>query len=153
VPADLRELAERFAAAGPVAVHLSVDPRIETPPPGGAPPGGAVPREVASTAYRVVREALTNVRRHAHPASQVAVSVRLTDDPPAVTVTVTDDATARPHRTAAGHGVTRRGGLGLPGLAARVEALGGTLRAGPQPAGGWQVTAVLPLRHAPAARR
>jgi signal transduction histidine kinase len=150
-PADLRGLAERFAAAGPVPVHLCIDPRIDTPRP-----GGAVSREVASTAYRVVMEALTNVRRHARLASQVTVSVRLSDDisAGAVTVTVTDDATAaRPHRVGPAHGGTRRGGLGLPGLTARVEALGGTLRAGPRPAGGWQLTAVLPLRHPPAARR
>jgi signal transduction histidine kinase len=149
VLADLRGLAERFAAAGPVAVHLALDPRIESPQL-----GGAVSREVASTAYRVVVEALTNVRRHARLARRVTVGVRVSGDPTAVTVTITDDAAAATsHRVAATRGGTHRGGVGLPALAARVEALGGTLRAGPQAAGGWQVTAVLPLRPALAPRR
>jgi signal transduction histidine kinase len=39
----------------------------------------------------------------------------------------------------------RRGGLGLPGLAERVEALGGTLTAGPREPSGWRVVADLPL--------
>ena len=37
------------------------------------------------------------------------------------------------------------GGFGLQGMAERAEALGGTFSAGPLPAGGWQVTAELPV--------
>ena len=36
------------------------------------------------------------------------------------------------------------GGFGLTGLAERVGALGGRLRAGPRPEGGWEVVALLP---------
>ena len=81
------------------------------------------------------------VRRHAPAATRVAVLVHRTG--PDVLVSVTDDgptAAARSARPRAG-----RGGLGLPGLAERVEALGGTLTAGPADAGGWRVVATLPL--------
>ncbi|MGW8375910.1 histidine kinase [Streptomyces sp. ODS28] len=43
-----------------------------------------------------------------------------------------------------------REGFGLLGLTERVEAVGGTLGAGPSEASGWQVTARLPLREAQA---
>jgi signal transduction histidine kinase len=52
-------------------------------------------------------------------------------------VEVIDDSPAPPRR--------RAGGYGLVGMRERVEALGGTLDAGPRPGGGWSVVAVLPL--------
>ena len=39
----------------------------------------------------------------------------------------------------------QRGGYGLIGMRERVEALGGTLRAGPRPGAGWSVRATLPV--------
>lgn len=39
----------------------------------------------------------------------------------------------------------RRGGLGVPALTERVEALGGSLSAGPMSAGGWRLIATLPI--------
>jgi signal transduction histidine kinase len=39
----------------------------------------------------------------------------------------------------------RGGGHGLAGMRERVTALGGRLRAGPGPDGGYRVTAVLPM--------
>ncbi|GAA3038620.1 hypothetical protein GCM10020000_16020 [Streptomyces olivoverticillatus] len=89
---------------------------------------------------RVVVEALTNVRRHAPDASEVRVKVARTAD--ALTVEVVDDGTER--RALSGR-AERRGGLGLPGLAERVESLGGTLRAGARDGGGWRLTAELPV--------
>lgn len=124
-PERLDELVERFSAGGPRATLRSC--------------GGADwPPEVTSTVYRVVREALTNVRRHAPQAGSVAVTVA--EEPEGVTVRVDDDAPpgpARPHH---------RAGYGLVGMRERVETLGGTLAAGPRPGGGWSVRAVLPLR-------
>jgi signal transduction histidine kinase len=84
----------------------------------------------------VVQEALTNVTRHAPGAHEVTVALR--QDRQAITVEVTDDAPAGSPR------FPYAGGYGLVGMRERVEALGGTLRAGPAPGTGWSVLATLP---------
>ncbi|MBA8948406.1 sensor histidine kinase [Actinomadura namibiensis] len=127
--ADLPSLTARYAAAGPAHVDLVLDPGLE------------VSREAATTAYRVVVEALTNIRRHAPAATAVTVTVRRTADT-ALEVIVTNDLAGPPGRS-----TRRAGGLGLHGLAERVRALGGTFSAGPH-GPGWRVHAVLPGRTA-----
>jgi signal transduction histidine kinase len=92
---------------------------------------------VRRTAYRVVQESLTNARKHAAGA---AVSVSLSYRPDGLTVRVTNDAARRPPDDA----LTGGGGVGLAGLTQRVELVGGTLRAGSRPGGGYQVDAILP---------
>ena len=128
--ADVPELVARFGSAVDASVDLDL----------------VLPREIGATVYRVVVEGLTNVRRHAPGASRVAVRVGLRGSSVVVCV---GDSGAGPGRFAGrglgGLGLGRRGGLGLPGLAERVEALGGTLVAGPDGAGGWRVEASLPL--------
>jgi len=94
----------------------------------------AWPAEVSSTVYRIVQESLTNVARHAPRAH--AVTVEVGQDRRAVTVEVADDGP--PVRV-------NRGGYGLVGMRERVEALGGTLSAGPRPGHGWTVRATVPL--------
>jgi signal transduction histidine kinase len=120
-PERLSDLVARFE--GP-AVHLAV--------PEGEP---AWPPEVTTTVYRIVQESLTNIARHAPLAG--SVSVRVAEEPRAVTVEVADDAPPAPARH-------RRGGYGLVGMRERVETLGGTLHAGPRPGAGWSVRARLP---------
>ncbi|GLI28741.1 two-component sensor histidine kinase [Agromyces rhizosphaerae] len=83
--------------------------------------------------YRVVQEALTNVRRHANARSAAVV---VTATPDAVTVTVTDDG--------GGHAASGAAGHGLFGMRERVAIYGGELEAGPQE-GGWHVRAELPV--------
>ncbi|GAA1869748.1 hypothetical protein GCM10009736_41690 [Actinomadura bangladeshensis] len=100
-----------------------------------APDLGALPPEVAASAHRVVQEALTNVRKHAADAE--AVRVTLTRAGGGVEVAVRDDGRGRGR-------MLPSGGFGLTGLAERVGALGGRLRAGPRPEGGWEVVALLP---------
>jgi signal transduction histidine kinase len=129
--ADLPELAARFSASSAVQVELGIDPALD---------GERLPREMAAAAYRIVVEALTNVRRHAPAAGRVMIGVRRSRT--GVEVTVTDDGRGRPS------GSRRWGGLGLPGLTERIQALGGTLSAGPRSPVGWHVTAVLPLPQA-----
>ncbi|MFE9105010.1 sensor histidine kinase [Actinomadura geliboluensis] len=100
-----------------------------------APDLGALPPEVAASAHRVVQEALTNIRKHAADAATVRVTLgRAGAD---VEVAVRDDGRGRGRRLPSG-------GFGLTGLAERVGAAGGRLRAGPRPEGGWEVVAVLP---------
>jgi signal transduction histidine kinase len=124
--ADLPALVENFAAAGQgTRAALRLDP--------GAT--GTLPRLADDAAYRVVVEALTNVRRHAAGADEVTVTVTWAAD--AVEVAVVDRGDPAP-AAAPRHG----GGTGLAELALRVETLGGTLTWGPHE-GGWRVRALL----------
>ena len=94
-------------------------------------PAEPLPGAVDAVLGWVVREATTNVLRHSGARS---VTMQLTSDEGAVTLTVTDD----------GHGVAGAAGAGLSGLAERVEALGGRLAAGPGGSSGFRLTAALP---------
>ncbi|WP_406202282.1 histidine kinase [Kitasatospora sp. NBC_01560] len=130
--AELTALTDRFAESGGVTVRL--DASADQP---------GIPREVAATAYRIVVEALTNVRRHA-PTARV-VDVRVRREGRRLEVVVQDDGGGgAPSGLRLGE-ARRSGGSGLAGLAARAEALGGSLASGRARAGGWQVTATIPL--------
>nr|WP_169745071.1 sensor histidine kinase [Cryptosporangium arvum] len=112
--AELAALVERSRAAG-LDVRLSV----------GAV--GAVSPAVQLTVYRVVREALTNVLRHAGPSPHVDVD--LTRAAGRLIVEVTDDGTD--------DGVGEEpGGNGLIGMRERVAVHGGEFAAGPRTGGG-----------------
>ncbi|TDE17866.1 sensor histidine kinase [Actinomadura sp. 6K520] len=90
-------------------------------------------------AYRIVQEALTNARRHA-PGAAVDVEVEYT--PEALRVSVRDNGPGpAAGGVAAGHGVL--------GMRERAAAVGGDLRAGPGPVGGFLVEATLPAGQAP----
>ncbi len=90
--------------------------------------------------YRIAREAVTNAVRHARNATRVII--RVTDEGDQVRLTVHDDGEA----SATGHPIL---GYGLLGMTERATILGGNLRAGPAPEGGWSVDAVLPKQGAP----
>jgi Signal transduction histidine kinase len=121
--AGLPRLRARLADAGvPVRVEIEGEPRT-------------LPVAVDVAAYRVVQEALTNVLRHAGPAT---ATVRIRYAPTTIVVEVTDTGRA----TATPAGST---GFGLAGMRQRVTALGGSFAAGPVAAGGFRVYATLPL--------
>lgn len=101
-----------------------------------APDLGPLPPEVAASVHRVVQESLTNVRKHAADAASVRVAVARAAGG-SVEVSVRDDGQGRGRRLPSS-------GFGLAGLTERVNALGGRLRAGPRPEGGWEVVALLP---------
>ena len=93
---------------------------------------------VATTVFRVVQEALTNVARHAG-ASQVAVAIEETHD--AIGLTVHDN----------GRGFTAANGrktFGLLGMRERIAMLGGHLEIDSQPGRGTRIVASIPLRKA-----
>jgi signal transduction histidine kinase len=123
--------------AGAEATGLHVQTRVEgTPTP--------LPAGTDLAAYRIVQESLTNVTRHAGPAS-ATVLVRY--GPEDLTVQVDDDGHgpgapgggSGPTGTAAGNG------NGIRGMRERVAALGGELTTGPRPGRGFRVQARLPL--------
>ncbi len=96
----------------------------------------SLPDSVSVTGYRLVQEALTNVRRHAGPVDEVGV--RLHVDTERLLIEVNDNGRG------AG-AMPSNGGFGIVGMRERVAALGGTVDAGPRPGGGWRVRSVLPL--------
>jgi signal transduction histidine kinase len=101
----------------------------------------ALPAAVDLVAYRAVQESLTNVGKHAQNA---AATVRLDYRPDSLAVTVANAGTGQASR-AAGHRMGSTAGFGLIGMRERVHSVGGQLRAGPTPDGGFVVTATLPL--------
>ncbi|WP_149179401.1 sensor histidine kinase [Streptomyces sp. TRM49041] len=127
-----------------------------------------LPAAVDLAAYRIVQEALTNVRKHAGSGATAEVSVLRVGR--TIEVTVLDNGTeattggiggetpgATPGETAGGApGETTGGtaggaaggapgGHGLVGMRERVTALGGALTTGPRYGGGFRVQAILPL--------
>ncbi|GAA2596815.1 histidine kinase [Actinomadura fulvescens] len=96
--------------------------------------------EVTTAAYRIVQESLTNAMRYASGAP-VRVEARYTST--ALEVTVSNDPPGDDGAVPV-LGTNR----GIAGMRERAEGLGGTLDAGPTPAGGWAVAAVLPTNPA-----
>lgn len=124
----LEDLADTFRNAGlPVEVAR-------------ADQGTELPAAVDLAAYRVVQEALTNVRKHAGPAARAEVSVVRVG--PDIEVTVLDDGA---ETDGAGEPGDAGGGHGLLGMRERVTAVGGTLTTGPRYGGGFRVHAILPV--------
>jgi len=117
--AGLGELVDRVRAAG-IPVELTVDGEVASLPAG-----------VDLAAYRIVQEALTNVLKHAGPAT-ARVLVRAGCG--VVDVEVCDDG-----RGAASPGF----GHGLVGMRERAALYGGTVETGELPGGGYQVRARL----------
>ncbi|SOC46585.1 Signal transduction histidine kinase [Blastococcus aggregatus] len=95
----------------------------------------AVDPAISTALYLIAAEAVTNATRHASGATQVTVAVAASRGQ--VRLRVHDDGAARPAGSAPD-------GFGLRGMAERASLLGGTLRAGPDPDGGWSVDVSLP---------
>jgi signal transduction histidine kinase len=98
------------------------------------PVDSAVPERIAVDLVATLREALSNVARHAR-ASRVEVEVAVGDE---ITLRVTDDGVGSPAADATG-------GHGLRNMAARAAQLGGSLELTPGASGGtvviWRVPA------------
>ncbi len=95
----------------------------------------ALPAGVDLSAYRIVQEALTNVVKHAATGTADAL---LDYRPAELAIRITDHGSGCPDDGGAiGHG--------LIGIRERVALYGGSLRAGPLPGRGFEVSARLPL--------
>ena len=116
----LEVLVEGARQAGlPIALDVTGDPRD-------------VPAPVGRAAYRIIQEALTNVRRHAGP--RATASVRLGYHNGELTVRIDDDGPAAPRAEAAGPaangGAGRAGVDSATGAAAVASGTGGAVAAG-----------------------
>ena len=118
-------IAESTAAGTPAELAQDGDSALASP-------------VVGRTVYRVVREALTNARKHA-PGAPVLVQISYRQSQ--VRVVVSNGPAAR----SADSELSGTGsGLGIAGLRQRIELMQGRLRAGPTPDGGFRLEAVMP---------
>jgi signal transduction histidine kinase len=125
---SLDPLVARAREAGlPVELRVDGDP-------------GQIPAGVELSAYRVVQEALTNVRKHA-PGADTRVDVRCLRD--RIELSVENDSPATGNGKV--EGAARQGGYGLVGMRERIALYGGALKAGPRETGGFAVQATLPI--------
>ncbi len=124
---DISELVSQSVQSG-VAAELTV-----------AGEGRELPAGVQLAAFRIVQEALTNVRKHAtnQGAKPASAAVNIGYSTTAITVEITDDGV--------GAGMGAGNGKGLIGMRERVEIYGGELSTGPLAGGGFAVRAVLPV--------
>jgi signal transduction histidine kinase len=125
--ARLDALLEQVRAAG-----LQVDLTVEGEP-------RELPIGLDLSAYRIVQEALTNILKHAH-ASKATVHIRYESD--AIELEVVDDGRgSAPDETQRGQGII--------GMRERAALVGGALRVGRAPEGGFAVDARIPLPEPP----
>jgi signal transduction histidine kinase len=118
----LDALIEEVREAGlPADLHVEGGPRP-------LPPG------VDLSAYRIVQEALTNVRKHAGP-SHAKVTIHYRDNE--LELEISDDG--------AGNGKEEGSGQGLIGIRERVALYDGVLESGKKVGGGYLVRARLPI--------
>lgn len=125
----ITELIESFRAVG-LEIDTVVSGALQS-----------LPTATDLVAYRAVQESLTNVRKHAGHAEVV---VEFDYRPRQLAITVTNAGTGDGSRAAARRASTS-GGFGLVGMRERVSSIGGDLRAGPTPGGGFVTAVTLPI--------
>jgi signal transduction histidine kinase len=123
--AQLDTLIEQVRSAG---LDTSLEIRGQSPD---------MPAGVQLAVYRLVQEALTNTLKHG--GANARARVRLSFVPGELLVDVDDDGSGSAAPAPAGVGG------GLPGMAERIRAYGGDVRAGPRQPAGWAVSARLPV--------
>ncbi|MBG6096577.1 sensor histidine kinase [Nocardioides luteus] len=135
--ADLPALVERVRTGG-----LDVSLRLEVT---------SASAEAERAAYAVVQEGLTNVLRHAGASradvSVVVISTSSIQRSTGSTTGETAEMVVTVHDDGRGSDILskeRRSGTGIVGMRSRVEALGGTLEAGPE-VRGFRLRASIPL--------
>ncbi|MGH1504271.1 MAG: sensor histidine kinase [Acidimicrobiales bacterium] len=101
------------------------------------------------SAFRIVQEALTNVRKHG-ATEEADVTVRYGED--TLTLVIADRGAGSGAGTNDGAGSHDGGGNGLRGIRERVALHEGVVSAGPRPGGGFVVEAELPYERVAVAR-
>ncbi|MBI4780185.1 MAG: sensor histidine kinase [Oscillatoriophycideae cyanobacterium NC_groundwater_1537_Pr4_S-0.65um_50_18] len=99
----------------------------------------SLPPEMSTALYRIIQEALTNIRKHAK-ATEVEIQLRVTSDlqPAMLYLMIQDNGSG--FQLAA-----NRTGFGLQGMHERTIALGGHLQIDTQPSKGCRITVQIPL--------
>jgi signal transduction histidine kinase len=135
---DLPQLIHSFESSG---LRVSWAVRGERRP---------LPPALDLVAYRLVQEGLTNA--HKHGSGSATLDVRFTGE--AILIDLTNESGARAEPGEMGPDSVL-GGYGLIGMRERALAVGGSLRAAPEPDGTWRVRARLPIRaeKVPAAKK
>jgi signal transduction histidine kinase len=123
---QVSQVAAEAAGALGFEPRLSLDGPIDT----------AIPDAIRPDVIATLREALSNVARHAH-ATSVDVTLRVDAEHDQLLLTVRDDGT--------GLAPDRRTGRGLVNLADRALRWGGTFEAGSEPGGGTTLRWEIPL--------
>jgi signal transduction histidine kinase len=131
LPAALARLAGEVRARTSIEVTCSAAPGLHAA-------GILLEPEATESLWRVAREALTNVERH---AAAGCAELTLERQNGALILRVTDDGSG-----VAPADLARSGHYGIIGMRERVEALGGTLRIAARPEGGTVVEARVPMR-------
>jgi signal transduction histidine kinase len=129
---DVVELVRELDAVTGFEVRVTFEGPVDT----------AVDTEVAEELRAIVREALTNVARHAR-ASEAAVSVGVSDG--WCSVTVTDDGVGPDRAKKQRPRTSGDGGMGLANARRRAEKLGGHCTVGAAEGGGTKLTWRVPL--------
>jgi signal transduction histidine kinase len=129
--ARLPELVSSCASAG-ITVTVTTEGEPQPLSPG-----------VDLTAFRIVQEALTNVTKHA--ATQTA-HVRFVYSGTRLLITVTDEGPPTAPAPEPPVPSVPSKGFGVMGMRERAHSIGGELRAGPRPEGGFEVSTALPLQ-------
>jgi signal transduction histidine kinase len=128
---DIAAAVEQSSASG-VTTKLVIDGAQRALAPG-----------IELAAFRIVQEALTNVRKHA--GASAAVTVHIAYEPQQIMIEVIDDGRGAVTSLSRSSLSRSGGGHGLIGMRERVEIYGGELTSGPRPGGGFVVRAVLPV--------
>jgi len=131
LPAALRWLAERFEERTRIEVETCFS-GIDR-----------VADDVETHLYRITQEALTNIARH---AGATRARLELTQVGDRIVLTIADNGTGLPPERLAGR--LESPSLGLVGMRARADQLGGQFSLANQPDGGARVTVSVPARPA-----
>lgn len=126
LPAALQRIADEVRTRGRLTVTCQLPARLD-----------ALDPEAGAALWRVAREALANVERHASASS---ATLALAAEPGALVLRVADNgAGIQPQQLA------RNGHYGITGMRERLAALGGTLTIASPPGGGTLVEARVPV--------
>lgn len=127
--AALRWLAERFQERTRIVVQVETSVT------------GRLTEEIETHLFRITQEALTNIARHAGANHSM---IRLEQEGENICLTITDNGIGIPKQS------RTNPSLGLVGMRARAEQLGGTFTLENNPAGGVRALVCVPARWTPA---